>query len=75
MINGKEPNGDIQEEAQGTIKGFEEALKCINNPYYLYTNYILINGKPATTPLNQEEFNKEFREMEKNYNRSKFKRR
>jgi len=38
----------------------KEYKKCIGNPYYFYTTYVLVNGKQATTMLSKEEFNKYF---------------
>jgi hypothetical protein len=38
-----------------------ELEKCKKSPYYFYTTYWLINGRPATTLLSEEEFNKYFR--------------
>ena len=42
----------------------EEFEKCVKNPYYFYTTYVTINGKPATTMQSEEEFNKEFKSWE-----------
>ncbi len=42
----------------------EEHKKCIESPYYFYTKYFQIHGKPATTPMSKEEFNKAIEAME-----------
>lgn len=44
--------------------GKKEAEKCNKSPYYFYTHYFMVNGKPATTILSEEEFNKQFFEKE-----------
>jgi hypothetical protein len=36
-----------------------EQKKCIESPYYFFTNYCTVNGEKCTTPLSEEEFNKE----------------
>jgi len=36
-----------------------EIEKCKSNPYYFATTYLNINGKPFTTRLNEEEFNRQ----------------
>ena len=36
----------------------DEYNKCKSNPYYFFTHYWKINGKPATTSMSEEEFNK-----------------
>lgn len=41
-----------------------EYQKCKNSPYYFYTNYFLIDGKPATTCLTEAEFNEQFELMQ-----------
>ncbi len=38
----------------------EEIEKCKASPYYFYTHYFLINGKPATTTMTETEFNNHF---------------
>lgn len=38
----------------------EEMEKCKANPYYFFTKYITINGKPATTLLSEDQFNEIF---------------
>lgn len=40
--------------------GQDEIQKCKASPYYFYTHYFIINGKPATTVLTEEEFNIRF---------------
>lgn len=37
-----------------------EMEKCKASPYYFYTKYVLVDGKPFTTNLTEEEFNEEF---------------
>jgi len=37
-----------------------EIEKCKKSPYYYATKYLTVNGKPFTTRLTEEEFNKEF---------------
>lgn len=39
----------------------KEFEKCKTNPYYFATTYLTINGKPFTTILTEEEFNKQFK--------------
>jgi hypothetical protein len=39
----------------------EEVKKCIESPYYYAMKYLTVNGQPFTTPLTEEEFNKEFK--------------
>lgn len=39
----------------------EEYQKCLASPYYHYTTYFLVNGKPATTHLTEEQFNDFFK--------------
>lgn len=46
------------ERAEHKIILQEELEKCKNSPYYFFMNYCTINGKPAKTSLNEEEFNK-----------------
>lgn len=41
----------------------EEKKKCIESPYYFYTTYCLVNGKPATTRLTEKEFNEQFKHL------------
>lgn len=54
---------------QGTLCNFcqdeelEELEKCKNSPYYYATKYLLINDKPFTTMLTEEEFNKQFKKL------------
>ena len=38
----------------------DEIQKCMNNPYYFATTYIMVNGKPFTTTLSETVFNKYF---------------
>jgi len=40
----------------------EEQEKCSASPYYFATKYLTMNGKPFTTRLSEEEFNKWFEE-------------
>lgn len=39
----------------------DEYNKCKSSPYYFFTHYWKVNGKPATTPMTEEEFNKLFK--------------
>lgn len=41
----------------------EEIERCKNSPYYYATKYLTVNGKPFTTRLNEEDFNKYFNEV------------
>ena len=41
----------------------EEYEKCIKSPWYFATKYLVVNGKPYTTPLDEEEFNKRFNNL------------
>lgn len=54
----------IEDERLMTIHseeyGKEESEKCKASPYYFYTTYYWVNGKPATTMLSEEEFNNQF---------------
>jgi hypothetical protein len=34
-----------------------EIEKCKNDPYYFFTKYVTVDGKPATTVLSKEVFN------------------
>lgn len=38
----------------------EEFRRCKESHWYFYTNYVMIDGKKATTELTEEEFNKTF---------------
>lgn len=38
----------------------EEFDKCIKSPYYYATKYLIVNGKPFTTKLSEQDFNKMF---------------
>lgn len=38
-----------------------EFEKCKASPYYFYTNHFMVNGKKATTPLSEEDFNSIFK--------------
>jgi len=38
----------------------KEIEKCKKSPYYFYTHYVQINGKPATTKYTEKEFNEIF---------------
>lgn len=50
----------------------EEIQKCISNPYYFATTYMVVNGKPFTTPLDEDIFNKYFfRKQELDYTKIK----
>jgi hypothetical protein len=49
--------------AQKSINWEEEIIKCKESPYYYATTYLTINGKPFTTLLNEQEFNKYFNEV------------
>lgn len=35
----------------------EECKKCAESPYYFMTNYVIVDGKPFTTLLQEKEFN------------------
>ena len=43
----------------------KEMEKCKASPYYYFTTYWIVDGKPGVTPLSEEEFNEEYREMER----------
>ena len=43
----------------------EEYERCIKSPWYFATKYLRVNGKVYTTPFDEEEFNRRFKEMEK----------
>lgn len=43
----------------------EEIQKCIDNPYYFATKYLKIDNKTFTTKLSEEEFNKQFKFLER----------
>lgn len=43
-----------------------EIEKCNNDPYYFFTKYVTVDGKPATTFLSKEVFNDFFN----NYSRA-----
>jgi len=48
----------------------EEYNKCRNSPYYFMTKYMTVNGKPFTTELTEEEFNKKvkiYKELTKDF--------
>lgn len=38
----------------------DEIEKCKNSPYYFFTNYCLIDGKPVKTRFDEEHFNQFF---------------
>ena len=40
-----------------------EKQKCIESPYYFFTNYCTTNGEKCTTPLSEEEFNKQAKQI------------
>lgn len=40
------------------VNWMEEMRKCKDSPYYLFTTYMVIDGKPCTTHLDEEQFNK-----------------
>jgi NAD kinase len=49
----------------------EEILKCKNNPYYFATKCLKVKNTPYSedavdfyTPLSEEEFNKQFKELQ-----------
>ena len=42
----------------------KEYQKCIDSPYYFFTTYWMVNGKPGTTIWTEEEFNDFFKLME-----------
>lgn len=39
-----------------------EIIKCRENPYYFATKYLTVNGKPFTTLLTEQEFNKQVKD-------------
>lgn len=41
-----------------------EMEKCRASPYYYMTKYWIVDGKPFTTPLTEEEFNKQIKEAQ-----------
>ena len=49
------------------LENKEEMDKCKNNPYYYYTHYCIVNGKPATTNLAEEAFNELFTKLYRIY--------
>jgi hypothetical protein len=52
---------DWFEEVNTVEKGYQDLIeKCKNSPYFFATNYLTINGKPFSTMLSEEEFNKQF---------------
>ena len=46
-----------------------EMMKCKNDPHYFATTYMTVDGKPVTTMLNKEEFNKVIRPTEEDINK------
>jgi len=40
----------------------DEIRKCLESPYYFATKYWKVNGKPFTTNLSEEEFNRQAKE-------------
>lgn len=59
MIEKQTNEQKIEEEAM------QEYKKCIDSPYYFYTNYATINGTKATTNLTEQEFNNQFNQTPK----------
>ncbi|MBP7109505.1 MAG: hypothetical protein KBA90_13190, partial [Chitinophagaceae bacterium] len=56
-----ETSTDFFEEVNTVEKGYQDLIeKCKNSPYFFATNYLTINGKPFSTMLSEEEFNKQF---------------
>jgi len=47
----------------------EELQKCMDSPYYFFTNHMLVNGEPIHTFLTEEEFNLIFNQLVKNGNK------
>lgn len=47
----------------------EEMEKCKKSFYYFYTNYMLVDGRKATTRLNEENFNRLINSAIKPYNK------
>lgn len=43
----------------------DELQKCMESPYYFFTNYLTINGERAWTVLTEEEFNLIFNQLVK----------
>lgn len=38
----------------------QERKRCKSSPYYFFTNYWQVNGKPATTAMTERDFNSRF---------------
>lgn len=47
-----------------TPEQIAELQKCKDNPYYFMTTYWKVDGKSFTTHLTEEEFNKQFKQMQ-----------
>lgn len=47
----------------GNRELYEERKRCMNSPHYFFTRYVLIDGKPVTTNLEENEFNELFKSM------------
>ena len=45
----------------------EELIKCMESPYYFFTNHIRFNNELVHTFLTEEEFNKVFKSYIKLY--------
>lgn len=54
------------EDKEPVINWKEELERIKNSPYYFYTNFFIVEGRPATTHLNEEEFNKEWENLKNN---------
>lgn len=52
----------------------QEFNRCMASPYYFATKYLKISGEAYTTPLTEEQFNKRFRELERDLVRLKARR-
>lgn len=44
----------------------EELQKCINSPYYFFTNHLMMNNEKLHSFLTEEEFNLIFNQLVKN---------
>lgn len=55
------PKDDLQAVNSVRTEWWEEEIKkCVKSPYYFATNYLTVNDKPFTTPLNEKQFNSYF---------------
>lgn len=56
---------ELKIDPMNIIDIHEEIVKCIDNPYYFYSNYITVNNESSTTILSEEDFNKLYIDMYK----------